>query len=118
MIEIYDSYSVYDLLFSYAEKNDCALMYFYNPFYSCLDESKKNEILLFYQEFLPEDILLKIKNTNECIIKFETVDYAVMCASEWFPPEENLPELCYYWKCYVVSSSGEFEYENIIVKPK
>jgi hypothetical protein len=117
MIEIYDSYSVYDILFDYAERNNCALIYFYNELYSSFDADKKQEILSYYEEFLPEDILLKIKNTNERIVKCETTDSAVMNATEWFPAVDYLPDSDYYWHCYVISPEGEFEYENIVIKP-
>jgi hypothetical protein len=118
MIEILNTLDTFDLLFDYAQKNNCALMYFYNSSIKNCSEEKRAEIFNFYAEFLTEDMLENLKQGVNIAAKFGTTDSAIMNAMEWFPAVNYLPDSDYYWHCYVISPEGDFEYENIVIKPK
>jgi hypothetical protein len=113
MIEVFDSKNIFDLFYDCAEKYNCAYVYFYNKaLENCKDESIINQVYEYYEEFLPEDLLLIIKTNQDNIIKFLTPDSARMNAASWFPTKEqlgNLPDE-YYFKCYVIDSQGIIYY--------
>ena len=113
MIEIYDSLNIFDLLYNYAESNNCAVVYFVHKNFKDLTEDKQNEIFSFYEEFLPDDMYETLKQGRYNIIKFGTVDAAIMNAIEWFPPKVSVPDEDYFWTCYVIGPQGDIEYQNL-----
>ena len=118
MLEIYQGLSIFDMLSHYALWHNKTLVYFVNKKFEFLEETKKNEIIEFYKDYLPDDIIEKIlANIHQTAI-FDTVDSAIFNVSSWFPPIEHLPDSDYYWHTYVVGPDGEFVYENITVVPK
>lgn len=109
MIETFSTRDVFDLLYESAENNNCYYLYFENKALEwCSDETVKNAVYSFYEEFVPEEVILMIKSGTERIIKFLTVDSATMNASSWFPTKEQLGDLSdeYYFKCYVIDAQG------------
>jgi hypothetical protein len=118
MIEIFNILNTFDLLFDYAQKNNCALIYFYNENIKNCNDEKLAQIFEFYAEFLPEDLVENLKQGVNNTVKHLTTDSAIMNAIEWFPAVDHLPDSDYYWHCYVISPEGDFEYENIVIKPK
>lgn len=118
MIQIFNTLNTFDLLFDYAHNNKCALIYFYNNAIKNCSEEKRTAIFNFYAEFLPDDMLENVKQGVNIAAKFETTDSAIASATEWFPLVDHLPDSDYYWHCYVISPEGDFEYENIVIKPK
>lgn len=59
MLEIYEGLNTLDLLAHYALWHNQTLVYFVNKNFKSLDDNKQQEILSFYEEFLPDDILQK-----------------------------------------------------------
>jgi hypothetical protein len=114
MIEVFDAKNVFDLMYECAENQNCAYVYFYNKsLQNCTNQELISQVYDYYEEFLPEDLMLIIKTNQDNIIRFMTTDTAVMNATSWFPNKEQLGELPdeYYFKCYAVDSQGIF-YEN------
>lgn len=114
MIEIFDSYNILDILYDSSEKNDCVYVYFTNIALDlCKDEKVKDAVYTYYEEFLPEDLLLIIKTGNDKIVKFRTSDSALINAKSWFPTKEQLGDLSdeYYFSCRVIDADGVI-YEN------
>lgn len=114
MIEVFDSKNIFDLLYDCAEQHNCAYVYFHNKaLENCTDEELIKQVYEYYEEFLPEDLLLIIKTNQDNIIKFLTIDTAMVNASSWFPKKEQLGDLPaeYYFKCYAVDAQGII-YEN------
>jgi hypothetical protein len=118
MLEIYEGLNTLDLAMHYALWHNKTLVHFVNKNYESLSSDKKNEIHSFYEEFLPDDILEKIKQGIDHTVVFETLDSAMVNASSWFPAVDYLPDVDYYWHTYVIGPDGEFEYENTVYKPK
>jgi hypothetical protein len=118
MLEIYEGISIFDLLSHYALWHNKTLVYFVNKKFQFLEESKKAEIIAFYRDYLPDDIIEKIEANNHQTIIFDNVDAAILTVSGWFPAIDYLPDSDYYWHTYVIDSGGEFVYENIVTKPK
>lgn len=109
MIEVFKSKNIFDLLYDCAEKNKCTYVYFYNKsLENCKDENLIKEVYEYYEEFLPEDLLLIIKTNRDNIIKFLTNDTAMVNALSWFPTQKQLGDLPaeYYFKCYAVDAQG------------
>ena len=118
MLEIYEGLNTLDLLSHYALWHNQTLVYFVNKKFEFLDKNKQEEILKFYQEYLPDDILEKIIANNDHTVMFNTLDSALINVISWFPALDYLPDSDYYWHTYVIGPDGEFEYENIVAKPK
>jgi hypothetical protein len=118
MLEIYEGLNTLDLLSHYALWHNQTLVYFVNKNFKSLDENKQQEILSFYEEFLPDDILQKIIADNDHTVVFSTLDSAMVNAASWFPAIDYLPDADYYWHTYVIGPDGDFEYENTVYKPK
>ena len=118
MLEIYEGLNILDILSHYALWHNQTLIYFVNKKFEFLDENKRQEILAFYQEHLPDDILEKILLSRENIILCNTTDSALINAISWFPSLDYLPDADYYWHTYVIGPDGDFEYENTVYKPK
>jgi len=71
-----------------------------------------DEVYSFYEEFLPEDMLLIIKTKHNNIIQFRSDDSAKINAQAWFPKREYVQNDKYYFKCYVIDQSGYIVFEN------
>ena len=119
MIEIFDSKDIFDLMYELADKNNCAYVYFHNDsLKNCSNQDLIDSVYGYYEEFLPEDLLLILKTGDDNIVKFITQDAAGMNALSWFPRKdqlvdesgEQLPEE-YYFKCYAIDRHGIF-YQN------
>lgn len=118
MINPFSFTNFLDILCENAKVSGFSYLVFYNPWFVKLDQDKKEKILTYYREFLPDEVFYALKQEIQNVLKYISVDSAIMDASSWFPAIDYLPDSDYYWKCYVISSTGEFEYENIVIKPK
>jgi hypothetical protein len=113
MIEVFDAKNIFDIMYDYCEKNNCALVYFRNEALDrCEDQELVEKVYSFYEEFLPEDLLLIIKTKHNNIIEFRTDDTAILNASSWFPKREQVESDEYYFKCYVIDQAGYIIFEN------
>jgi hypothetical protein len=113
MLEVFDAKNIFDIMYDYAETNNCSLIYFKNEALDqCADQDLIDKVYSFYEEFLPEDMLLIIKTKHDSIIKFKTDDSAKVNASAWFPKREYVESDEYYFKCYVIDQTGYIVYEN------
>jgi hypothetical protein len=114
MIEVFNSLNIFDILYQAAEINKCAYVYFYNrKLETCDDENLVEKVYSYYEEFLPDDLLLIIKANQDNIIKFLTEDSAIMNAASWFPKKDQLLDDSgefledeYYFNCYVIDAGG------------
>lgn len=113
MIEVFNAKNIFDMMYDYAEKNSCALVYFKNEALDkCQDQNLINNVYSFYEEILPEDMLLIIKTKHDDIIEFKSEDSARMNVEAWFPKREYVESDEYYFKCYIIDQSGYIIYEN------
>lgn len=114
MIEIFESKTIYDFLGFYAEKNKCALIYFKNDaLKNCVDENIKEKVFSYYEEFLPEDILLILKRQSYVAVEFNSTDVAISNILSWFPSRDLLESDEYYWYACVIDDSGDIIFENL-----
>ena len=119
MIEIFNSKSYIDLMCEYAEQNNCSLVHFTNKIIeNTNDQELKNKVFSFYEEFLPEDLLLILKNGRDNCIQFENTDTAIINATSWFPNRSLLESDEYYWYCHVVDNYGDMVFENLPPRPE
>ena len=113
MIEVFEAKNIFDIMYDYCEKNNCALVYFYNQALDrCENQDLIDSVYSFYEEFLPEDLLLIIKTKHDNIIQFKTDDAAKLNAESWFPKRQYVEKDEYYFKCYVIDQSGYIVFEN------
>ena len=114
MIEIFESKTIFDMLSVYAKTNECSLIYFKNSkIETCQDEELKNKVFSFYEEFLPEDMLLILKRQTYCAVEFKTNETAIMNLTAWFPSRDLLESDEYYWHACVIDNSGDIIFENV-----
>lgn len=113
MIEVFNSTNIFDLMYDYTQRHKCCLLYFKNEaLEKCDDQQLVNKVYSFYEEFLPDDMLLIIKAKNDNIIEFKSEDTAKMNAVSWFPTRNYVESDEYYFKCYVIDQTGYISYEN------
>jgi len=113
MIEVFESKNIFDMMYNYCEINNCSLVYFYNKALDeCKDQDLINSVYSYYEEFLPEDLLLIIKTKHDNIIEFKSDDVAKVNAASWFPNREYVESDEYYFKCYVIDQTGYIVFEN------
>jgi hypothetical protein len=113
MINPFSFTNFLDILCENAKSSGFSYLVFYNPWFSKLDQDKKEKILKYYGEHVPEEMLYALKQEVQNVLKYVSPTSAIMDASSWFPAVDYLPDSDYYWHCYVISPEGEFEYENI-----
>jgi hypothetical protein len=118
MINPYSFTNFLDILCENAKSSGFSYLFFYNPYFAKLQQDKKEKILKYYKEHLPEEVYYAIKQEFQNVLKYVSADSAIADASSWFPAVDYLPDSDYYWHCYVISPEGDFEYENIVVKPE
>jgi hypothetical protein len=114
MLEIFDSKNIFDILYDYTERNNCAVVYFHNKaLEKTEDQALIDEVFSFYEEFLPEDLYLILKRGHDNMIQFSTDDQALINATSWFPSKDLVKSDEYYWYCCVISQQGDMIYENL-----
>jgi len=109
MIQVFNSLDIFDVLYECAEKNNCAYIYFKNDALDkCKDDELINSVYSYYEEFLPDDMMLIIRAKRDNIIKCLTQDIALINAMAWFPNKEQLGDLPeeYYFKCFAIDNQG------------
>jgi hypothetical protein len=113
VITVIEGLSIFELISSYCVLNNKCLLYFDNSLWSSFDEDKKNQILEFYSDYAPEDIIEELKQGRNCVIEYTSEDVAIMNASEWFPPKKYCPSPEYFFRCLVFDSSSDIVFENL-----
>lgn len=113
MITVIEGLSIYELISNYCILNNKVLLYFDNSLWSSFDEDKKNQILEFYSDYAPEDIIEELKQGRNCVIEYTSEDVAIMNASEWFPPKKYCPSPEYFFRCLVFNVNSNIVFENI-----
>lgn len=108
MIDVVDSYDIFDILYQCAAENTCVYIYFTNNDLDRAEQSVKDKVYAYYEDFLPDDLLLTIKTGDDNIIKMTSQDSAIISAKEWFPTKTQLGDKTdeYYFKCYVVDKQS------------
>jgi hypothetical protein len=113
MIEIFDSKTIFDIFSYYTENNNCALVYFKNTALECCKNQKlKDEVFSFYEEFLPEDMLLILKRETYSAVQFKSTDEAIINITSWFPSRDLLKSDEYYWYACIIDNNGDIVFEN------
>ena len=103
---------VYDLIASYAQRYQCNLVYFDLTNYNQLDESTKNTVNAWYEDFIDEYVLDIMKQGIFNTIKFPDETVACLNAGSWFPRANQCPDANHYIRCYVVDAYGDIIWEN------
>lgn len=114
MIEVFDSLDIFDILYESAAQHNCTYVYFKNDALdNCTDQAVIDAVYAYYEEFLPEDMLLIIKRKRDNIIRCINDNTAKSNATSWFPTKEQLGDLPdeYYFKCYALDAGGVI-YQN------
>lgn len=113
MITVIEGLSIYELISNYCILNNKVLLYFDNSLWSSFDGDKKNQILEFYSDYAPEDIIEELKQGRNCVIEYTSEDVAIMNASEWFPPKKYCPSPEYFFRCLVFNVNSDIVFENV-----
>lgn len=113
MITVIEGLSIFELMSSYCVLNNKCLLYFHNPLWASFDEKKKSEIIEFYSDYAPEDIIEEIKQGRNCVIEYTSEDVAILNASEWFPPKKYCPAPEYYFRAIVMDNTSDLVFENL-----
>lgn len=113
MITVIEGLSVFELASSHCVMNNKCLLYFNNPLWASFDDDKKEQILAFYADFAPEDIITEMRLGRNCVVEYSSEDVATLNASEWFPPLSVCPEADYFFKSLVINQQAEIVFENI-----
>lgn len=118
MIEVFNSKSYIDIMCEYAQQNNCAIIYFKNKIVeNTEDQELKTKVFSFYEEFLPDDLLLILKQNRDNCIVFESTDSAISNITSWFPKREYLESDEYYWYACVIDNQGDIVFENLPTRP-
>ena len=105
--------SLFDLVSYYANRNQCACLYFNLDKYNSLDATKKATVTTYYEEFVDDYIMDIIKQGGIFnTISFDEETSASTYASSWFPLESECPDADHYIHAYVVDSYGDIIWEN------
>lgn len=113
MITVIETISIFELINNYCALNGTCILFFENPLWSSFDDEKKNQILEFYSDYIPDDIIETIKQARDCAIEYKIEDVAIMNASEWFPPKSFCPSPEYFFKCLVFNQNSDIVFENL-----
>ena len=113
MITVIEGLSVFDLASSHCVMNSKCLLYFNNPLWASFSENKKNEILRFYSDYAPEDIIEEMKQGRNCVFEYDIEDVAILNASEWFPPSNYCPDPEYFFRALVFNQQASIVFENL-----
>ena len=113
MITIGNELSHFDLMSYYANRNQCALLYFDLSTYKALSASKKATVTAYYEGFVDEYALDIIKQGVYTTIRFEAEDAATVNAGAWFPKLAQCPDSDHFINSYVVDAYGDIVWQNI-----
>ena len=113
MITVIETISVFELISNYCVLNNKCILFFDNSLWNSFDEKKKDEILEFYSEYAPDDIIQTIKQGRDCAIEYTNEDVAILNASEWFPPKKYCPAPEYFFRCLVFNEKADIVFENL-----
>jgi len=105
--------SLFDLVSYYANRNQCACLYFNLDKYNSLDATKKATVTTYYEGFVDDYVMDIIKQGGIYnTVKFDDETAAAINAGSWFPKESLCPDADHYIKAYVVDTFGDISWEN------
>ena len=105
--------SLFDLVSYYANRNQCACLYFNLDKYNSLDATKKATVTTYYEGFVDDYVMDIIKQGGIYnTVKFDDETAAAINAGSWFPKESLSPDADHYIKAYVVDTFGDISWEN------
>jgi|TARA_A100001391_G_scaffold160286_1_gene118859 hypothetical protein len=105
--------SLFDLVSYYANRNQCACLYFNLDKYNSLDATKKATVTTYYEEFVDDYIMDIIKQGGIFnTIKFDNETAAGINAESWFPKLAQCPDADHHISAYVVDAFGDITWQN------
>jgi len=113
VIIVTEGLSIFELMSDYCVSHNKCLLYFNNPLWASFDDEKKSEIIEFYSDYAPDDIIEEIRQGRNCVIEYNNDDVAVLNAAEWFPPRKYCPSPEYYFRVLVMDTSSDIVFENL-----
>lgn len=113
MITVMEGLSVFELASSHCVMNNKCLLYFNNELWASFDENKKEQILAFYADYAPEDVIEEMRQGRNCVFEYTSDDVAMLNASEWFPPLSYVPEPDYFFRALVIDQNANIIFENL-----
>ena len=113
MITVIEGLSVFELASSHCVMNNKCLLYFNNALWTSYDETKKEQILAFYSDYAPDDIIEEMRLGRNCVIEYDNEDVAVLNASEWFPPSSVCPDADHFFRALVINQQADIVFENL-----
>ncbi len=113
MITIGNELSHFDLMSYYANRNQCALLYFDLSTYLALDTTKKATVTAYYEGFVDEYALDIMKQGVYNTLRFDNDDIACVSAAAWFPKLAQCPDSDHFINAYVVDAYGDIVWQNV-----
>ena len=105
--------SLFDLVSYYANRNQCACLYFNLDKYNSLDSTKKATVTTYYEAFVDDYIMDIIKQGGIFnTIKFDDETADGINAESWFPKLAQCPDADHYIGAYVVDGFGDITWQN------
>ena len=105
--------SLFDLVSYYANRNQCACLYFNLDKYNSLDATKKATVTTYYEAFVDDYVMDIIKQGGIYnTIRFDDETAAGINAESWFPKFAQCPDADHYISAYVVDLLGDITWQN------
>ena len=109
---------IYELVSYYAQKEDKYLVCVDNEKYFSLSQEKQQLVKKFHEDRLPESEIDEIFGEKFTFYAFNTEEFAIENAFEWFPRLDECEDTDYWIYVYVVRPDGTIPYENrFLVRP-
>lgn len=108
-----ESLRLFDVLEKYAELNSKALL-IYIPCWENESDEMKQEIVDFYRDKMPEEIINSLPSGQMRIIEYPNFDIALLNANLYFPYVEAIEDINpkYRIDCYIVDEMGKTCWHN------
>ncbi len=105
--------SIFDLMSYYANRNQCALVYFNLDKYNSLDATKKATVTTYYTSIVDDYVLDIMKQGGlYSVLRYDDDQKATIDAGTWFPKESDCPDADHFINAYVVDAFGDITWQN------
>jgi hypothetical protein len=108
-----DCLRLFEILEDYSKIINKALLIII-PAWENETEELKSEVIYFYKDKMPEEIVNSLVTGQIRIIKYDNFDLAVEDAETYFPPLEAIEEINpkYKIKCWIINELGQACWQN------
>ncbi len=103
---------IYEIVHHYAKTENKCMVCIENEKYFTLSPEKQELVKKFHEDRVPESEIDEIFGEKFTFYAFNTEEYAVDTAYEWFPRLDQLEDPDYWVYVYVVKPDGTIPYEN------